>query len=359
MTGSHTPPRSWRRLFRRARPDVPADVDDELTFHLEMRTEHNRALGMSDDEARARAEMRLGDIATVRSELIRHDHRREAAVRRTEYVTDLLQDIRFGLRALRRAPAFTAAAVATLALGIGANSAIFSVMNAVVLRPLPYAQPDRLVSIGRGSAGEYIALVARLHAFESIAAWVASTHPVGDGETVTRLDGAAVTVNLLPMLGVSPARGRGFAPPDATPGGESVVIVSDALARRLGSENVIDRFLTIEGVSCRIVGVMPADFRYPTAKVDYWQPYRFDAANVGSTWAVTDKQLVARLRDGVTIEAATRDLAAVWPTIRKMNPLWDPGARYGVVSPPSHCRTAYSAPPAATSGCSSEWSCWC
>ncbi len=329
MTDQHRPPRSWRRLFRRARPDVPADVDDELAFHLAMRTEHNRALGMNDDEARARAVERLGDIATVRSELIRHDHHREAAVRRTEYLTDLLQDIQFGFRSLRRAPAFTVAAVATLALGIGANSAIFSVMNAVVLRPLPYARPDRLVSLGYASAGEYGALLPRLHAFESIAAWAAATHPVGDGETVTRLDGAAVTVNLLPMLGVSPARGRGFAPGDALQGAENVVVVSDAFARRLGSANVIDRFLTIEGISCRIIGVMPAEFRYPTARVDYWQPFQFDPANVGYIWAATDKQLVARLRDGVTIDAATRDLAVTWPTIRKLNPLWDPGARYG------------------------------
>ena len=330
MTDPHKPSRSWRRLFRRAQPDVPADVDDELGFHLAMRTEHNRALGMGDDEARARAEMRLGDLSAVRSELIRHDHHREAAVRRIDYVKDLVQDIHFGLRALRRAPAFTAAAVATLALGIGANSAIFSVMDAVILRPLPYARPDRLVSVGSGSDGEYQGLLPRLHAFESVAAWAATTHPVGDGETVVRLDGAVVTVNLLPMLGVSPARGRTFTADDAAPGGENVVIVSDAFARRLGSANVIDRFLTIEGVNCRIIGVMPAEFRYPTARVDYWQPYRFDPANVGYTWGVTDKQFVARLRDGVTIAAATRDLAAVWPTIRKLNPLWDPGARYGV-----------------------------
>jgi putative ABC transport system permease protein len=330
MTDSNRPPHRWRRLFRRARPDVPADVDDELGFHLEMRTEHNRALGMTDEEARARAEPRLGDLTTVRSELIRHDHHCESAVRCTDYVKDLIQDIRFGFRALRRAPAFTAAAVATLALGIGANSAIFSVMNAVVLRPLPYARPDRLVSIGGGSAGEYQALVQRLHAFESIAAWVATTHPVGDGATVTRLDGAAVTVNLLPMLGVSPVRGRGFTPEDAQIAAEKVVLVSDAFARRLGSANVIGRFLTIEGVSCRIIGVMPAEFRYPTARVDYWQPYQFDPSNVGYTWAYNDKQLVARLRDGVTIGAATRDLAAIWPTIRKMNPIWDPGARYGI-----------------------------
>jgi putative ABC transport system permease protein len=250
-------------------------------------------------------------------------------MRRTEYIVDLVQDIRFGFRALRRAPAFTASAVITLALGIGANSAIFSVMNAVVLRPLPYTRPDRLVSIGTGSAGEYTALTERLHAFESVAAWAATTHPVDNGTTVARLDGAMVTVNLFPMLGVAPARGRGFAPDDATPGGENVVIVSDALARRLGPADAVGRFITIEGVRCRIIGAMPAGFGYPAARVEYWQPYRFDPANVGYTWAVTDKQLMARMKDGATLESATRDLAVTWPTIRKLNPLWDPGARYG------------------------------
>ncbi len=269
------------------------------------------------------------DANAFSGRVVHHNTTAGAAVSRTGHLTDFLQDVRFGFRSLRRAPAFTVAAVVTLALGIGANSAIFSVTNAVVLRPLPYSRPDRLVSIGAGSAGEYTALVQRLHAFETIAAWVATTHPVDDGTTVARLDGAAVTVNLLPMLGVAPARGRGFAQDDATPGGENVVIVSDALARQLGSANAIDRFITIEGVRCRVIGVMPPSFRYPAARVAYWQPYRFDPANVGYTWAVTDKQLVARLKDGVTLASATRDLAATWPTIRKLNPLWDPGARYG------------------------------
>lgn len=328
MTPGRTP--LWRRVFRRARPDVPTEVDDELTFHLEMRAARNRTFGLADDEARARAERRFGDVAAVRTRLIAHDKRQFQAARRTEYVTDLVQDLRFGARSLRRSPAFTLAAVATLALGIGANSAVFSVMHAVVLRPLPYTQPDRLVSIGSGSAGEYLALSERLHGFESVAAWVATTHPVGDGRTVDRLDGAAVTVNLLPMLGVAPPHGRGFTDADAQQGAEHVVLVSEPFAQRLGGgQDVLGRLLTIEGIACRVVGVMPPDFHYPQARVDYWQPYRFDPGNVGYTWAVQDKQFIARLGAGVTMEGAARDVAAVWPALRRLNPLWDPGADYG------------------------------
>ncbi|MEA3246754.1 MAG: ABC transporter permease [Gemmatimonadota bacterium] len=251
-------------------------------------------------------------------------HRRRPA----DFLADLGQDLRFGARSLRRSPGFALAAIVTLALGIGANSAVFSVMNAVVLRPLPYREPGRLVSVGGGSAGEYLALRDRLHATEDLAAWVASWHPVGDGLDVARLDGAAVTVNLFRMLGVTPARGRAFTPADGELGAENVVIVSDALARRLGGD-ALDRYLTIEGARSRIVGVMPPAFKYPAARVEYWQPYRFNVANPGYTWAVSDKQFVGRLAPGATPASAAAELARVWPTLRKLNPLWDPGERYG------------------------------
>ena len=141
----------WRRYLRLARPNVAADVDDELRFHIDMRVERNIALGMAKDEARREALQRFGDVTVVRDTLVDHDQRKQDAEGRRELMADLAQDVRFGWRALRRAPAFAVAATVTLALGIGANAAIFSVVNAVVLRPLPYARPHELVSIGDGS----------------------------------------------------------------------------------------------------------------------------------------------------------------------------------------------------------------
>lgn len=199
----------WRRYLRLVRSNAAADVDDELRFHIDMRVERNIALGMSEHEARRDALQRFGDFALVRDTLVDHDKRKQDAEGRRELMADLMQDIRFGWRSLRRAPAFAIAATLTVALGIGANAAIFSVVNAVVLRPLPYARPQELVSIGNGSAGEFVALRERLRSFSQLAAYVGQTHPIDDGREALRVEGAAITTNLLATLGVAPILGRG------------------------------------------------------------------------------------------------------------------------------------------------------
>ncbi|HEY2897290.1 MAG TPA: permease prefix domain 1-containing protein, partial [Gemmatimonadaceae bacterium] len=201
---------------------MPADVDDELSFHLEMRIERNLALGMTPEDARREAIERFGDVGHVRTVLVDHDLRKHNTQQRAEYVADFAQDLAFGVRALRRSPAFTIAAAVTLALGIGANTAIFSVVNAVVLRPLPYAEPDRLVTIGDGSSGEYLALRDRLRAVVDLAAWVPATHPVNIGSEAARLKGVAITTNLMPLLGISPSIGRGFTTADGEYGKDNV-----------------------------------------------------------------------------------------------------------------------------------------
>src|SRR5439155_6227078 len=178
------------------------------------------------------ARQRFGDVSRVRQELVIHDVRRQQSEGRREYVRDFMQDLRFGLRALRRAPGFALAATLTLALGIGANAAIFSVVDAVVLRPLPYAHPERLLSIGTGAAGEFLALRERLRSFSQLAAWVEQTHPIDDGQEALRVEGAAITTNLLSTLGVSPRLGRGFTEDEAQPGKNNVLLISDGVWRR-------------------------------------------------------------------------------------------------------------------------------
>jgi putative ABC transport system permease protein len=320
----------WRRYLRFVRPNPAADVDDEIGFHVTMRVERNLALGMTPEAARADALERFGDVAAVRRVLVAHDERRLTTEGRKEYIGQFVQDLRFGLRALRRAPGFAAATILTLALGIGANAAIFSVVHAIVLQPLPYAHPEQLVSIGTGAAGEFLALRERLRSFSQLAVWVEQTHPIDVGDESLRVEGAAVTTNLLPMLGVSPQLGRGFVPEEGLVGKNNVLLIGDALWRGSfgAAKDVIGKRITVEGVPHTIVGVMPADFHFPSTTTQYWQPGAFNPANVGGTWGVWDKKIVGRLATGVTLAQARREVRDVWPTLRPLNPLWDPGADY-------------------------------
>ncbi|HEX6806592.1 MAG TPA: ABC transporter permease [Gemmatimonadaceae bacterium] len=320
----------WRRYVRLARPNVPADVDDELAFHIQARIDRNIALGLTPDDAQRDAIARFGDVDAVRSALVRHDERQHATERRAEYIADVAQDLRFGWRALRRAPGFTIAAALTLALGIGANTAIFSVLNAVVLQPLPYAHPDRLVTLGQGSSGEYLALRERLRTITDLAEWNATTDPVDDGRDALRLTGVAVTPNLMPLLGTAPMLGRGFTPNDGVPGSDRVLVLSYATWRREfgGARDVVGRAVRLQGLPYTIIGVMPPSFRYPNANVQYWRPYAIDAKNLGLMWGVGGKEFVGRLSPNVTLDQVRREVHTVWPSLRSANPIWDPGPEY-------------------------------
>jgi putative ABC transport system permease protein len=322
-------PRS-RRYLRLVRPNVPADVDEELAFHLEMRVERNIALGMSLEAARSEAIERFGDVTRLREQLVRHDTRRQSTSERTEYLRDFAQDLRFGIRALRRAPGFAAATILTLALCIGANAAIFSVVDAVVLRPLPYAHPEQLVSLGTGAAGEFLALRERLRSFSQLAAWVEQTHPIDDGQVALRVEGAAVTTNLLPMLGVAPQLGRGFLAEEGQPGKNNVLLISNAIWQTQfgGAPGIVGKRVLVEGVPHTIVGVMPRDFHFPAGTTQYWQPAAFNPSNAGATWGVWDKKFIGRVAPNVNVERAKREVREVWPTLRTLNPLWDPGPDY-------------------------------
>lgn len=241
-----------------------------------------------------------------------------------------MNDLRFGLRALRRSPAFTVAAVLTLGLAIGANAAIFSVVEAVALRPLPFPRPDQLVQLGTGSVGEYEALRERLRTVEGLAMFVSETHPVQIADEVERVTGAAVSGNLLSTLGVTPLRGRDFTPDEDAFGGPGAIIISDSYWRNRfgGAPEVIGSQLLLEGAPFTVIGVMAPGFAFPDRHTQYWITPRTNTANLGMTWAIGGKRFIARLTTGNTLAAAQREAAEVWPTLRRLNPLWDPGDEY-------------------------------
>ena len=255
-------------------------------------------------------------------------------------VDAVVQDLRFALRGLRRAPGFTAIAIATLALGIGANSAIFTVVNAVVMRPLPYAHPDRLVRItsdftGLGSADiglsqpELVDYRDRSGLFEEIAGVWAINANLTEVDVPERVEVLIASPSYFDVLGVGPQLGRLFRPEDSGPGITEILVISDALWRRrfAASPDAIGRTLRIDNDSYTIVGVLPAGFRHPgrsvLTDVDVWAPTTFfdkpfPKPAQRSSYFITGA--IARLKPGISLAEARERLAAVGQEFRAAYP---------------------------------------
>jgi len=223
----------------------------------------------------------------------------------------LLQEIRFGLRVLRKNPGFTAVAVLTLALGIGANSAIFSLVSGVLFRPLPYAQPDQLVSI-RASypRGAFVAMREQIHTMD--VATYAEGHEVnltGTGEPV-RLTATLVSAEFFSVLGTIPELGRALHAGEDAAGKDHYVVLSHALwqDRFAGDSSIVGRVIQIEGEGREVLGVMPADFRFPSSKTQIWLPLHNDPSNTLAYWAGDFMPVIARLRPNARIVNAAAEI---------------------------------------------------
>lgn len=311
---------AWRRYLRFWGRDIAADVDEELAFHLESRVQEFIALGMTPDQARAAAHARFGNLADVRTRVEQLDRANSRTDDRTAWWSALRQDLRYAIRSLRHAPGFTLVAVLTLMLGIGANTAIFSVVRGVLLRPLPFHEPDRLVRLftafrGSGeerysvSQPEFMDYKGQTALFSNVAAYTGAGFTLtGDGEP-ERLRGMTTTRDYFSVLGVRPARGRLFQGADGRSGTEPVVVLSDELWRnRFGADPaLLDRTLQLNGISRRVIGILP-----PGVALDGAQAYIPIFINPDSLAGRSSNYLsvVARLRDGVTQEQAARDFDA-------------------------------------------------
>jgi predicted permease len=223
----------------------------------------------------------------------------------------VLQDIRYGLRMLWKAPGFTAIAVLTLALGIGANTAIFSLVNGILLVPLPYSKPEQLVSVtGSYPNGALVAMHEQVHTID-VGAY-AEGHDfnlTGMGEPV-RLTGTLVSAQLLSILGTRPELGRTFYPGEDRAGQDNSVVLSHALwEQRFGKDaTIIGRSIQLEGVGRQVVGVMPVDFRFPSTKTQVWIPLHNDPGDTASYWAGDYMPVIGRLRPGATVQQAQAEI---------------------------------------------------
>jgi len=304
----------WRRLVSlRRRGEVESGLDEEIQFHIERQTEKNLRAGMAADEARRHALLEFGGVERAR------EHTRDEF--RFLAVEDFGRDVRYSGRALWRARGFTVAAILTLALGIGATTAMFSVVNGVLLQPLPYPHQDRLIEVMHEAPGVgigemfaspamYFTYREETRVFDAVGLWDWDASPVtvtgrGEPEAVQSLE---VTHEVLPMLGADPIIGRSFSAADDVAGSPPTVIISYGFwQRRFGGVDPLDETVVVDGVARQVIGVLPPWFRffaYPADIIYSLQPSRAEASFPSS-----DGRAIARVKEGVTLAAASADVA--------------------------------------------------
>jgi putative ABC transport system permease protein len=305
-------------LFRKKR--VEEDLSEELRFHLENMIEENIARGMTPEEARYAALREFGGIEQMKEEC-----RDSWGVR---IISELGQDVRYGLRQLRRNPGFTIVAVLTLALGIGASTAIFSVVDAVLLKPLPYKEPQRLVLVRERiphilpepvalPAPDVVTFQRQSHVLSAVGAFQNQQRDLTGGGTPERINVARVTAGLFPLLGVSPLLGRLFTQQEDQPDQRVVLLGYNLWRERFGGDQqILGKTVALDRKSYVIVGVMPPDFSFPFPGVNgsepaaLWVPMGFTPAELQDIGDNFNYSTIARLKIGVTLAEANADVSA-------------------------------------------------
>jgi putative ABC transport system permease protein len=306
---------TWRRFFRRDEAD--AEQRAELDFYVDVTTEEYIERGLAPAEARAAARRKLGNTTRIREEIYR--------MNTLTFLEGLLRDVRHAVRMIRTKPGFSLAVLLSLALGIGANTAVFSVLNAVLVRPLPYPGSDALVGVYNTlviqgqvfedadlSAGMYAACKESARAFESFGVWVPGTATVTGNGDPEQLVTVTTTQGVLPTLGVPAHIGRWFSNEDDSPGSPETVILGYGYWQRKfgGDREILGRTIVIDFVPHQVIGVMPRDFRFVNFTPDMLLAQRFPNSRLRpDEFSYTG---IARLKPGVTIASANQDVARVW-----------------------------------------------
>ena len=269
------------------RVPVEQEVRDELAHHLDLRTEELIGRGLDPATARAEALRRLGDAGRIEAELAALGLQRNRAWNRRDWFDGLRQDIAFALRQSWRQPAFTLAAVITLALGIGAATAIFSVVHSVVLRPFPYPNPERVLyayttwrgALGNTSVGNFDYLRRHVTTLDQFAAGTYDSFNLADDQQPERVLGGQVTYNYFAVFGIPPLYGRTMTADEDQPGRAGVVVLSHRLWRRRfgGDPSVVGRTMRMNGITYSVIGVMPASLEEVEPTAELWVPIAFTA----------------------------------------------------------------------------------
>jgi predicted permease len=303
-----------RNLFRRGR--VERDLSEEIDGYVDLLMDEKIAQGMTRDDARRAARLEIGRVDQVK------EHVRD--VRVGAWLDALRQDVRFGVRTLIRRPGFATVAVLTLGVGIGATTAIFSLIDSVLLKPLPFHEPERLTMVWEARPRfnqprieaaplNYLDWQQQVQGFESLAAYINRFVNLTGAGTPERLVAAQVTPNLFPTLGVDPLIGRWFVTPEGAPGQTAVAILSHGLwRRRFGADRgIVGKKILLDGEPHLVVGVMPRGFQFPREGIQVWTPVDLRAG-----WGVRSRgtfflYVVGRLKPNVSVEDANTQLKAV------------------------------------------------
>jgi len=328
------------------------EIIEELSQHLEDQYEQLITRGATEDEAYQTALLDLNQSDLLEPELrrierrVHHEPLGMGADRKSHLLGDLWQDLRYGLRMLLKNPGFTAVAVIALALGIGANSAIFSVVNTVLLRPLPYKNPERLVMVWEDnskqgfprdtpSPANFMDWRDQNHVFESAAALVEISFNLTGAGDPERIDGQRVSASLFSLLGVEPQLGRAFRAEEDQPGGNHVVIISHGLwQRRFGSDpGIVGKPINLNGESFTVVGVMPRTFQFPTRRDQLWVPIAFNAKEAGER-GNHYLEVIARMKPGVRLQQAQAEMTTIATRLQQQYP--ETNTSIGAVVTPLH-----------------------
>jgi putative ABC transport system permease protein len=315
----------WRRYLRFWGPRAEADVDDELAFHIEMRARDYMARGMPEPEARRAATRRLGDLRAARAECIAITSRRERRMTRAQIVDAFVQDVRYAVRTLGRQKGWTAVAIATLALGIGANTAVFSVVNALLLRPLPYPNADRIAFVylepteGNQTGMRVVvnpnAPQLRLwkenaRSFEALEPYMVSDRAMRttDG-TIATVRAGSVLPSFASFTGARPVLGRSLTDADLVEGSQVAVLSEPFWRSRFGADSsILGKPITLDREPYTIVGIMPPSYRLPRLSEtvsDVWLPLRLRDDVYGVS-------MIGRLRPNVTLATAAAELDSIY-----------------------------------------------
>ena len=338
----------WRHLFRLAtgRSTAAEDLDEELRLHLDLRVAELIEDGWEADAARAEAARRFGNVDHHRRITAGIDRGREGEMRRSEWWDEVRQDFHFALRTLRRQPGFSAVAVLTLAFGIGAATAILSIVNGVLLRPLPYPNADRVVQVWQTgqpgtafdgtvlpfSTANFVDVRAQSSAFRELAAFRNWNYTLTLGGEADLLAGVRASPGFFEALGVKPAVGRTFTAADEQAGSEAVAILGDGLwRRRFGADPaIVGRAITLNGEQFTVVGVMPRGFQFPrgtelpaafqfAARTELWTPLVVSPSELEFRGTL-NLAVIGLPRADVTPAAVAADLELVMGRVAEQNP---------------------------------------